>query len=55
MSMKPMGNRLKDALTSSINKNYTEEDLKKDIKDLERETGGSYTNKFEFKIECYKL
>ena len=39
MSMKPMGNRLKDALASSINKNYTEEDLKKDIKDLERETG----------------
>lgn len=39
MSMKPMGNRLKDALASSIDKNYTEEDLKKDIKDLERETG----------------
>lgn len=39
MSMKPMGYRLKDALASSINKNYTEEDLKKDIKDLERETG----------------
>ena len=39
MSMKPMGNRLKDALADSINKNYTEEDLKKDIEDLERETG----------------
>lgn len=39
ISMKPMGNRLKDALASFINENYTEEDFKKDIKDLERETG----------------
>lgn len=38
ISMKPMGNRLKDALVSSINKNYTEEDLKKDIKELEEQT-----------------
>jgi len=39
MSMKPMGNRLREALANSINQNYTEEDLKNDIQDLERETG----------------
>lgn len=39
MSMKPMGNRLREALTNSINQNYTEEDLKNDIQDLEREIG----------------
>lgn len=39
MSMKPMGNRLREALANSVNQNYTEEDLKNDIQDLERETG----------------
>lgn len=47
MSMKPMGNRLKDALASSINENYTEEDLKKDIKDLEKETGETIDVEYE--------
>ncbi|WP_238916273.1 EcsC family protein [Clostridium sp. YIM B02555] len=39
ISMKSMGNRLRLALESSVNKNYTEEDLKNDIQDLERVTG----------------
>lgn len=39
MSMKPMGNRLREALANSAIQNYTEEDLKNDIQDLERETG----------------
>ena len=47
MSMKPMGNRLKDALASSINKNYTEEDLKKDIIDLEKEIGETIDVEYE--------
>lgn len=47
MSMKPMGNRLKDALASSINESYTVEDLKKDIKDLEKETGETIDIEYE--------
>jgi hypothetical protein len=51
MSMKPMGNRLRDALVSSVNENYTVEDLKQDIKELEKETGevidGEYKNEIE--------
>lgn len=39
MSMKSMGNRLREALANSVNENYSEEDLKNDIQDLERETG----------------
>ena len=38
-SMKPMGNKLKDALINSVNKDYTIEDMEKDISDLEKETG----------------
>ncbi len=47
MSMKPMGNRLKDALASSINENYTVEDLKEDVEDLEKETGETIDIEYE--------
>ncbi len=54
ISMKPMGNRLKDALASSVNKNYTEEGLKNDIKDLERETGETINIEYEVVDTEYK-
>lgn len=47
ISMKPMGNRLKDTLSISLNSNYTKEDLKNDIEDLERETGETIDIEFE--------
>lgn len=47
MSMKPMGNRLREALANSVNQNYTEEDLKNDIQDLERETGQAIDIEYE--------
>lgn len=39
LSMKPMASRLKDEIVSTINKNYTLEDFKNDVIELERETG----------------
>jgi hypothetical protein len=47
MSMKPMGNKLKDALASSVTPYYTEVDFKNDINDLERETGEIINIDFE--------
>lgn len=47
MSMKPMGNRLREALANSVNQNYTEEDFKNDIQDLERETGEAIDIEYE--------
>ena len=46
--------RLKDALASSVNKNYTEEVLKNDIKDLERETGETINIEYEVVDTEYK-
>lgn len=39
LSMKPMGNRLKDTLSNSIDVSYTIFDLENDIKEFEKETG----------------
>lgn len=39
VSMKPMGNRLRDVLIMSVSDKYTEEDFKNDIKVLEIEAG----------------
>lgn len=54
MSMKPMGNRLREALANSVNQNYTEEDLKNDIQDLERETGEAIDIEYEAVDTEYK-
>ena len=51
MSMKPMGNRLRKALANSVNQNYTEEDLKNDIQDLERDTGEAIDIEYKDIIE----
>ncbi|AGF56007.1 hypothetical protein B0P06_005737 [Clostridium saccharoperbutylacetonicum] len=47
ISMKSMGNRLRLALESSVDKNYTREDLKNDIQDLERVTGETIDIQYE--------
>ncbi|WP_459481516.1 bacteriochlorophyll 4-vinyl reductase [Clostridium saccharoperbutylacetonicum] len=47
MSMRSMGNRLRLALESSVNQNYTEEDLKNDIQHLERVAGETIDIKYE--------
>lgn len=68
MSMKPMGNRLREALANSVNQNYTEEDLKRETgeaidieyKDIIEEASieneeNSNINKFNLTDELVKL
>ncbi|MBD7911874.1 bacteriochlorophyll 4-vinyl reductase [Clostridium cibarium] len=51
MSMKPMGKRLKDVLSSSFGEKYTIENLERDIIELEKETGEVIEKKYKDEIK----